>query len=133
MSFQNQLHTRPNGVWSLRWAELNKRIFFSAYLNRIDDVAIRRALMEAKTFLQTNSSESDEESDLQKRWNANPPKSLHEMKWWIAVHQKHLFLPDEMRGSLLRAFPAIRKGDQRPDYKLTKLFYERLKSFVDGI
>ncbi|NVK27845.1 MAG: hypothetical protein HWE14_07365 [Flavobacteriia bacterium] len=121
-------------MWSLGWAELNKYVFFSAYLKRIDEVAIRRALMEAESFLESNvSTNTEEDSKLLKRWKSKPPQGIEEMKWWIAVHQKHLFLSDELRGGFLRSFPALSKRDQRPDYELTALFYERLKSFVDGI
>lgn len=127
---QLELHERPNGVWSLKMAEVNKWLFFNAYVNRIDDVARKRALMEAESFLTRNEPSRNEVlSPLREKWNANPPSSKLEWQKWIAIHQQHLFLSDELRGGFLQSFPAVRGKHHRADYELTRLFYEALRQF----
>lgn len=124
------LHARPNGVWSLRMAELNKWLFFRAYLTRIDEVARKRAIMEAESFLARNADTPKEgESKLLIAWKNNPPSTKEEWQRWIAIHQQHLFLSDDLRGGFLRSFPALKKSEQNADIELTRLFYEALRQF----
>lgn len=123
----NQLHTRPNGVWSLRFAEINKWIFFKAYLDRIDAVAFNRALHESKAFIEHNEQEvSSTDSKLLRKWKTAPPANEDDLRPWIAIHQQHLFTDDSLRGALMRSFPALRKEDQVADVELTRLFYKAL-------
>ncbi|NVK05731.1 MAG: hypothetical protein HWD92_12970 [Flavobacteriia bacterium] len=125
-----ELHERPNGVWSLRMAELNKRLFFNAYVSRIDEVAHKRAIMEAESFLARNADTPKEgESKLLIAWKKNPPSTKKEWQRWIAIHQQHLFLSDDLRGGFLRSFPALKKSEQKADIELTRLFYEALRQF----
>lgn len=123
----DQLHNRPNGWWSEGKAEWNKWIFLKAYMKRIDAVAERRAFREAEVWLQKSGPEAVEESSLLRKWKANPPETEQDWKYWIALHQRHLFTPLETRGSFYRSFPALREKDRRPDYELTRLFYEALR------
>lgn len=126
----SELHERPNGVWSLTMAELNKWLFFSAYKSRIDQVAIQRAIMEAQSFLEKNEpGDKSVESTLLKKWKARPPKTYEDWKYWIAIHQQHLFLGEDQRGGMLSQFPALRRASQKADYQLTQLFYNALRDF----
>lgn len=121
------LHEKPNGVWSLTWAEVNKWVFFTAYKNRVDDTAIRRSLMESKAYLdRVTPRDEAATSPLLEKWNNHPPSTREEWSWWIAVHQQHLFLGPDRRGGFFLKFPATNARDQRSNYQLTKLFYERL-------
>lgn len=125
-----ELHERPNGVWSLRMAELNKWLFFSAYVSRVDEIARKRAVMEAESFLTRNADATSEgESKLLMAWKKNPPTTKAEWQRWIAIHQQHLFLSDDLRGGFLRSFPALKKSEQKADIELTRLFYEALRQF----
>lgn len=125
---RRDLHTRANGLWGYRMAEWNKWLFFRAYVNRIDKVAERRALSEAKSFLEQCAPMREKvvESSLLKQWKASPPQDEHEWKRWIAIHQRHLFVPTSLKGGFYRNFPAWRKSDLKADVELTQLFYQRL-------
>lgn len=134
MSAVDLLHERPNGMWSLAMAEVNKKIFFKAYLRKVDDVTERKALREARAWLD-RTSESDfrqEDSPLLEKWLSNPPKTEDDWKWWIAVHQRHLFVPLAIRGSFYSRFPAILEKHRVPNYKLTQLFCEALELRSSG-
>lgn len=121
------LHTKANGSWSLAMAELNKWLFFKAYVQRIDSVAEKRALKESAEWLSRTTEPLEyEESPLYKRWISKPPTTDDDWKFWIAIHQRHLFVPLSVRGSFHSNFPALTAKSRQPDYKLTRLFYEGL-------
>lgn len=122
------LHTRANGSWSLAMAEFNKWMFLKAYVERIDAVAEKRALKESEAWLSRTDAPSEyRETPLCKRWKSNPPTSDREWKFWIAIHQRHLFVPLSIRGSFYSDFPAFSAKSRQPDYELTRLFYEGLR------
>lgn len=125
---EDRLSEKSNGSWSLAMAELNKTLFFKAYASRIDEVAERRALKEAEAWLnQVEDPSLYPSSKLLQKWIANPPKTEADWKWWIAVHQRHLFVPHTVRGAFYQVFPAWKAIDRVPDYQLTAYFYEALR------